>query len=79
MICQDDAEKVEDFGVQYAIHMIKRLVHEGSVPGIYFSPLNVEASVQRVLEGLGWVKPNESLALNLTNPKPVVRSCYTSL
>jgi methylenetetrahydrofolate reductase (NADPH) len=61
---QHDAQLVEDFGVEYAISTIRRLISEGSVPGIYFCTMNLEKSVQRILEGLGWVQlrslpPNE--------------------
>ena len=35
--------------------MIHRLTIEGHVPGVHFCTLNLEKSVQRVIEGLGWV------------------------
>ena len=34
--------------------MIKRLTSEANVPGVHLCTLNLEKSVQRVLEGLGW-------------------------
>lgn len=34
--------------------MIRRLTSEGKVPGVHFSTLNLEKSVQRVLETLQW-------------------------
>jgi methylenetetrahydrofolate reductase (NADPH) len=52
---QHDDRLVKDFGVDYAMQMIQRLTTEGSVAGVHFCTLNLEKSVQRVLEGLGWV------------------------
>jgi methylenetetrahydrofolate reductase (NADPH) len=51
---------VKDFGTNYAITMIRRLTADGSVPGVHFCTLNLEKSVQRVLEGLGWVQSRAS-------------------
>jgi methylenetetrahydrofolate reductase (NADPH) len=36
--------------------MIRRLTTEGGVPGVHFCTLNLEKSVQRVLEGLQWIE-----------------------
>ena len=44
--------------MKLAIEMIKRLTTEAKVPGVHFCTLNLEKSVQRVLEGLGWGAPN---------------------
>lgn len=49
-----DDQKVKDFGVTLAIDMINRIVREGGIPGVHICTLNLERSVQRVLEGLHW-------------------------
>ncbi|KAF9014000.1 methylenetetrahydrofolate reductase-domain-containing protein [Cyathus striatus] len=49
-----DDQLVKDFGVTLAVEMIQRLATEGSVPGVHFCTLNLEKSVQRVLETLQW-------------------------
>ena len=41
--------------------MIRRLTKEASVPGVHFCTLNLEKSVQRVVEGLGWTQSDISL------------------
>lgn len=53
-VSQHDDQKVKDYGVKLAIDMIRRLTTEGKVPGVHFCTLNLEKSVQRVIEGLGW-------------------------
>ncbi|CAO1622729.1 unnamed protein product [Jaminaea pallidilutea] len=52
----DDAA-VKDYGVQLAISMIGRIYLETDIRGFHFCTLNLEKSVRRVLEGLGWVQP----------------------
>jgi len=49
-----DDQLVKNYGVSLAIKMIQRLTDEGKVPGVHFCTLNLEKSVQRVTEGLGW-------------------------
>lgn len=56
---QHDDQKIKDYGVTLAINMVRQLT-EGGVPGVHFSTLNLEKSVQRVLEGLAWAE-DESL------------------
>lgn len=43
--------------MRLAIEMIKRLTTEASIPGVHLCTLNLEKSVQRVIEGLGWGMP----------------------
>lgn len=45
---------MKDYGVTLAVDMIRKLVSEGGVPGVHFCTLNLEKSVQRVLENLQW-------------------------
>lgn len=45
--------------MKLAIKMVQQLT-EGGVRGVHFSTLNLEKSVQRVLEGLAWAD-DESL------------------
>ncbi|KAJ3568634.1 hypothetical protein NP233_g5578 [Leucocoprinus birnbaumii] len=49
-----DDQLVKDYGVNLAVDMIRKLVSEGHVPGVHFCTLNLEKSVQRVLETLQW-------------------------
>jgi methylenetetrahydrofolate reductase (NADPH) len=53
---QHDDQLVKDFGVKYAVDMIDKLTADGGVPGVHFCTLNLEKSVQRVLEGLSWIR-----------------------
>ena len=55
-VFQHDDQKVKDYGVKLAIDMIRRLTTEANIPGVHFSTLNLEKSVQRVVEGLGWIE-----------------------
>jgi len=45
---------VKDYGVQYAIEMVQKIWNAGDIQGFHFCTLNLEKSVQRVLEGLNW-------------------------
>ncbi|KAL4244857.1 methylenetetrahydrofolate reductase family protein [Abortiporus biennis] len=64
-----DDQKVKDYGVELAIKMIHRLTTEGKVPGVHFCTLNLEKSVQRVIEGLGWAS-GQKLANRLIAETP---------
>ena len=55
---QHDDQKVKDYGIDLAIKMIRRLTKDG-VSGFHFCTLNLEKSVRRVLEGLGWIGENQ--------------------
>ncbi|KAG6906337.1 hypothetical protein DXG01_014418 [Tephrocybe rancida] len=49
-----DDQLVKDYGVKLAVEMIERITKENVVPGVHFCTLNLEKSVQRVLELLRW-------------------------
>ena len=51
---QNDDQLVKDLGVEVAVSMIRKLQQNG-VQGFHFCTFNLEKSVQRVLEQLGWV------------------------
>jgi methylenetetrahydrofolate reductase (NADPH) len=53
-LSQHDDQKVKDYGISLAVKMIRRLVDEGGLRGFHFCTLNLEKSVQSVLETLGW-------------------------
>ncbi|PWN46628.1 methylenetetrahydrofolate reduct, partial [Violaceomyces palustris] len=57
-IKSDDAA-VKEYGVSLSINMIGRIYLESDIRGFHLCTLNLEKSVQRVLEGLGWVSSNE--------------------
>jgi len=44
---------VKDYGVKFAIDMVKKLA-AGGIHGVNFCTLNLEKSVQLILEGLQW-------------------------
>ncbi|TDL24992.1 MTHFR-domain-containing protein [Rickenella mellea] len=50
-----DDQMIKDYGVSLATTMVKRLVSEGGIEGVHFCTLNLERSVQRVLEDLNWI------------------------
>lgn len=71
-----DDQQVKDYGVSLAVDMIRRLVSEANVPGVHFCTLNLEKSVQRVLETLQWTDTlthphNRLIAGTPDNPPPV--------
>ncbi|KAF8891252.1 methylenetetrahydrofolate reductase-domain-containing protein [Infundibulicybe gibba] len=49
-----DDQLIKEYGVALAIEMIRRITTEGDIPGVHFCTLNLEKSVQRVLESLQW-------------------------
>ncbi|CCA73873.1 related to MET12-methylenetetrahydrofolate reductase [Serendipita indica DSM 11827] len=51
---RNDDQLVKDLGVEVAVSMIRKLQQSG-VQGFHFCTFNLEKSVQRVLEQLGWV------------------------
>lgn len=74
IIQQHDDQKVKDYGVKLAIDMVRRLTTEGNVPGVHFCTLNLEKSVQRVLEGLAWTSYSSITSLKITNKLIAVSS-----
>ncbi|KAJ7583055.1 methylenetetrahydrofolate reductase-domain-containing protein [Mycena floridula] len=49
-----DDQLVKEYGIKLAVDMIRRITVEGKIPGVHFCTLNLEKSVQRVLESLQW-------------------------
>jgi len=45
---------VKEYGISLAVNMITKLVQENDIPGVHFFTLNLEKSVQRILEALKW-------------------------
>jgi hypothetical protein len=45
---------VKDFGVNLAVDMVRRLSVECGIRGFHFCTMNLEKSIQRVLEALHW-------------------------
>ncbi|KAJ1678295.1 methylenetetrahydrofolate reductase (NAD(P)H) met13 [Spiromyces aspiralis] len=52
---KNDDKAVKNFGVKYAVNMIRELLDAG-IPGIHISTLNLEATARRVLLELGLAK-----------------------
>ncbi|KAF7375999.1 Methylenetetrahydrofolate reductase [Mycena sanguinolenta] len=67
---RNDDQLVKDYGVQLAVEMIKRLTTEGGIPGVHLCTLNLEKSVQRVLENLKWTGSSEIAKNKLIEEAP---------
>ncbi|KAJ7121234.1 methylenetetrahydrofolate reductase-domain-containing protein [Mycena filopes] len=65
-----DDQLVKDYGVKLAVDMIKTLTTEGGIPGVHLCTLNLEKSVQRVLEGLRWTGSTEIVHNKLIEQVP---------
>ncbi len=77
---QHDDSAVKDYGIELAVSMMRTLKQEG-IRGYHLCTLNLEKSVTRVLEKLGWVendathKPRRvSLATHPDQLPPSLRS-----
>ena len=57
----DDAA-VKDYGVTLAAEMIQELWKKGGVRGFHFCTLNLEKSVHRILDELGWSEDKRRIA-----------------
>lgn len=64
---QGDDLAVKDYGVELAVDMIQELWQEG-VRGFHFCTLNLEKSVQRILENLDWIAPTERKSVSPFGP-----------
>ncbi|KIM55040.1 hypothetical protein SCLCIDRAFT_135459 [Scleroderma citrinum Foug A] len=49
-----DDQLVKEYGIQLAIDIIRKVTDSGATRGIHFCTLNLEKSVQLVVERLGW-------------------------
>ncbi|KAF8333404.1 methylenetetrahydrofolate reductase-domain-containing protein [Amanita rubescens] len=49
-----DDQMIKEYGISLAVKMITKLVEENDIPGVHFFTLNLEKSVQRILEALKW-------------------------
>ncbi|KAG6820650.1 hypothetical protein H0H93_013849 [Arthromyces matolae] len=56
-----DDQLVKAYGINLAAEMVERITKENVVPGVQFCTLNLEKSVQRVLEILGWTGTSPTL------------------
>ncbi|KAH9066364.1 methylenetetrahydrofolate reduct [Lactarius vividus] len=65
-----DDQKVKDYGVSLAVKMVRRLVDEGGLRGFHFCTLNLEKSVERVLENLGWTPRHAKVQNKLIAESP---------
>lgn len=52
-IKSDDAA-VKEYGVALSIHVIGRIFLESDIRGFHLCSLNLEKSIERILDGLGW-------------------------
>ncbi|KAI0929219.1 hypothetical protein AcW1_006218 [Taiwanofungus camphoratus] len=65
-----DDQKIKDYGVNLAIKMIQELTKHGEIRGVHFCTLNLEKSVTRVLEGLGWIGGSPKITNKLIADAP---------
>ena len=56
---QHDDQKVKDYGVKLAVETIRTIISNGDVKGVHFCTLNLERSVRKVLDGLGWTRESQ--------------------
>ncbi|OWZ69022.1 methylenetetrahydrofolate reductase [Cryptococcus neoformans] len=52
-ISSDDAT-VKRYGAELATKMVNQIIGSGLVPGVHFCTLNLEKSVRKILDNLGW-------------------------
>lgn len=69
---------MKDYGVKLAIDVVKKLV-TGDVRGVNFCTLNLEKSVQLILEGLKWTVHHDdhhvNKLINVSMPYSPERMC----
>ncbi|KAG8998677.1 hypothetical protein FRB93_013456 [Tulasnella sp. JGI-2019a] len=69
-----DDQKVKDYGVELAISIVDRIIKdtEIDVHGIHLCTLNLEKSVRRVLDGLGWSHESHQMSNQVIDEAPAV-------
>ncbi|KAF8637361.1 hypothetical protein AX17_002860 [Amanita inopinata Kibby_2008] len=65
-----DDRLIKEYGVTLAVEMIKRLMQDKNIPGVHFFTLNLEKSVQRILETLNWIGTTEPVHNKLITDIP---------
>ncbi|KAG1858047.1 methylenetetrahydrofolate reductase-domain-containing protein [Suillus subalutaceus] len=68
-ICHDD-QLVKDYGVGLAVDIIRKITSTGTVKGIHFCTLNLEKSVQLVIEKLQWAGGSPTMKNRLIADAP---------
>lgn len=68
---QHDDQLVKEYGIRLAVDMIQKIVNAGDVCGVHFCTLNLEKSVQLILEQLQWTREspttrNKLITVSLT-------------
>lgn len=58
---QNDDQKVKDYGVELATTIVKSITEDASlgIRGVHFCTLNLEKSVRRILDALGWTHESQ--------------------
>lgn len=71
-----DDQLVKEYGIRLAVDIIHKITGNGGVCGVHFCTLNLEKSVQLVLERLRWVggSPNMRNKLIADSPVPLLPS-----
>ncbi|KAH7313233.1 methylenetetrahydrofolate reductase-domain-containing protein [Rhizoctonia solani] len=68
-----DDQLVKEYGVSLAVSMIRSVLVDGDIKGVHFCTLNLEKSVRKILDELGWT--HDSLHHNqiiiVHDPHPV--------
>ncbi|CAE6418076.1 unnamed protein product [Rhizoctonia solani] len=49
-----DDQLVKEYGVSLAVSMIRSILVDGDIKGVHFCTLNLEKSVRKILDELGW-------------------------
>ncbi|KAH9843161.1 methylenetetrahydrofolate reduct [Rhodofomes roseus] len=67
---RNDDQKVKDYGVDLAVKMIRQMIASGDIRGLHFCTLNLEKSIVRILEDLGWIGGSLKSANKLITDTP---------
>lgn len=79
---QHDDKLVKDYGVKLAVDIIRKITSTGRIQGIHLCTLNLEKSVQLVIEKLQWAGGSPEMKNRLIAASFVhlcLRSSYSSL
>ncbi|KAH7889616.1 methylenetetrahydrofolate reductase-domain-containing protein [Phlebopus sp. FC_14] len=73
-LIRHDDQLVKEYGVRLAVDIIRKVTGAGVVPGFHFCTLNLEKSVQLVLENLQWAggSPTVRNRLIADSPAPLI-------
>ncbi|KAG8847860.1 hypothetical protein FRB96_001375 [Tulasnella sp. 330] len=71
---RNDDQKVKDYGVELAISIVNSVISDNEIDvlGVHLCTLNLEKSVRRVLDGLGWSHESHRMSNQVIDETPAV-------